>query len=101
MVPVTIADVRQAAARIEGVVRRTYLEESRPLSRDFGCELWFKLECLQPTGSFKLRGAANKLTMLAEQRSTSPVLTVSAGNHGLAVAHCAASLGLQATVIVP
>jgi threonine dehydratase len=64
-------------------------------------EIWLKLECLQPIGSFKLRGALNALLLLSEAERDTGVLTVSAGNHGLGVARAAAILDLKATVIVP
>lgn len=95
----TVEDIEMAAGRMKGVVRRTPLERSRRLSIETARGVWLKLECFQATGSFKLRGAMSKLSMLAQ--SGSPVLTVSAGNHGLAVAHCAEALGLDATIVVP
>lgn len=91
--------IRQAQSRISTIVHRTLLERSRWLSTT-NREVFLKFECLQPTGSFKLRGAASKMTKLARE-GVREVLTVSAGNHGLAVAHCAEALGLSATVIVP
>jgi threonine dehydratase len=64
-------------------------------------DVFLKLESLQITGSFKLRGAAAKMTVLSEREKHRGILTASAGNHGLAVAHCAESLGLTATIVVP
>jgi len=84
---------------MKGVVRRTPLERARCLSQETARDVRLKLECFQATGSFKIRGAMAKLSLLAE--SESHVLTVSAGNHGLAVAHCAEALGLDATILVP
>ncbi len=98
---VTINEVRRAADRIPGIVRRTPLERSRWLSRETGCEVSLKLECFQVTGSFKLRGAMAKLSTITEEERERGVLTISAGNHGLAVAHCAEALKLDATIIVP
>jgi threonine dehydratase len=97
---ITIADIRAAADRIAGFARRTPLERSQWLSgRSRG--VWLKLECFQETGSFKIRGAASKMTALSEAERSRGVLAVSAGNHGLAVAHCAELLGLRATIVVP
>lgn len=62
---------------------------------------WLKLESLQATGSFKLRGAAMKMARLAPELRARGVVTASAGNHGLGVAWAAAALGVQATVVVP
>ncbi|HKG23945.1 MAG TPA: threonine/serine dehydratase [Blastocatellia bacterium] len=95
----TLEDIEAAGERIAGVARRTPLERSRWLSREMARDVWLKLECFQATGSFKIRGAMAKLSLLAQ--STGEVLTVSAGNHGLAVAHCAEALGLNATIVVP
>jgi threonine dehydratase len=98
---ITLEDIRQAAERIHRVVRRTPLEKSRWLSRDGKREVFFKLECFQLTGSFKLRGAMSKLSLISEEAKSRGVLTISAGNHGLAVAHCAEALGLDARIVVP
>lgn len=98
---VTIQDIEQARQRIAGVVRRTPLEWSRRLSSELGREVLLKFECFQTTGSFKIRGAMVKLSALTEAETSRGVLAVSAGNHGLAVAHCAEALGLDATIIVP
>ena len=98
---VTIDEVRRAADRIASVVRRTPLERSRWLSRETGSEVSLKLECFQVTGSFKLRGAMAKLSSITEEERARGVLTISAGNHGLAVAHCAEALKLDTTIVVP
>lgn len=91
-------DIIAARRRITGLVAQTPLEHSLPLSALCGAEVLLKLECAQTTGSFKLRGAANAL--LADP-SRSPVLTCSAGNHGLGIAHAAAATGIAATIVVP
>jgi threonine dehydratase len=107
---VTASDILAAAARLRrnNLVYRTPLELCEPLSAKLGLEVWQKLELYQPTGSFKLRGATNKLLAFLELESANnttvqPVkfLTVSAGNHGLGVAHAARQLGLNVTVVVP
>jgi len=98
---VTIEDIRLARDRIAKVARRTPLERSRWLSARHGSGVLLKLECLQLTGSFKLRGAMSKLSSLSDDERAQGVLTVSAGNHGLAVAHCCEALGLDATIVVP
>jgi len=94
----TLADVQAAAERIQPYVVPTPLERSTHLSEKCGAEVWLKFECFQTTGSFKLRGALNALLQLP---MGTPVLTVSAGNHGLGVARAAALLDMAATVIVP
>ncbi|HSE97240.1 MAG TPA: threonine/serine dehydratase, partial [Blastocatellia bacterium] len=98
---VTIEDIRRATARIGPAVRLTPLERSRRLSEVAGRDVWLKLECFQTTGSFKIRGAMSRLAALDGAEKTRGVLTVSAGNHGLAVAHCAEELGLDAVIVVP
>lgn len=94
----TPADILAARRRLAGVAALTPLEHSRPLSALTGAEAHLKLECAQITGSFKLRGAAN--AMLASP-DAGPVVACSAGNHALGVAHAAAALGREATLVVP
>ena len=97
----TLQDIERARDRIAAVARRTPLERSRWLSEHHGADALLKLECLQLTGSFKLRGAMSKLSLLNDEERARGVLTVSAGNHGLAVAHCSEVLGLRTTIVVP
>lgn len=97
MSSLTLADVYAARRRIEGRVTRTPLIESAALSRIADTSVYLKLETMQPTGSFKLRGATNALVGLAE-RGHGQVVTASTGNHGRAVAHAARALGMQAVV---
>lgn len=97
----TINDIRRAGGRIASVARRTPLKLSRWLSLEHGCDVYLKLECFQLTGSFKIRGAMARLSALTDEQRSRGVLTVSAGNHGLAVAHCSEELGLDATIVVP
>ena len=98
---VSIEQVREAADRIRGVVGHTPLRHSRALSSAAGLECWLKLECLQRTGSFKLRGAFNALALIPESRRSRGVVASSAGNHGLGVALAARELGIPATIFVP
>jgi len=97
----TIADIRHARERISSTARRTPLERSRWLSAEHGRDVFLKLECFQLTGSFKIRGAMAKLSALTQDERSHGVLTVSAGNHGLAVAHCSEVLRVDATIVVP
>jgi len=89
--------IREAAAFLAGKIRQTPLEPSPELSRILGVPVYLKLENLQLTGSFKIRGAWFKLGRLG----ASAVLTCSAGNHGKGVAHAARALGIRAIVCVP
>ncbi|CAG4917896.1 hydroxyectoine utilization dehydratase EutB [Paraburkholderia gardini] len=93
----SLVDVYRARRRIEGRVCHTPLVESQSLSARAGTPVFLKLETVQPTGSFKLRGATNALARLAEQ-GCRKVVTASTGNHGRAVAHAARALGIDATV---
>src|SRR5262245_52322553 len=97
----TIDDIRLARERIASTAIRTPLVHSRWLSEELQRDVVLKLECFQLTGSFKLRGAMAKLSSLNEEARSRGVLTVSAGNHGVAVAHCSEVLGLDATIVVP
>src|SRR6187402_2306862 len=77
----SLADIERAATRIAGKVRRSPLSESAALSRMSGASVYLKLENLQFTGSFKERGAANRLLALPEAERERGVITASAGNH--------------------
>jgi len=95
------ADVFAAAARIEGITRRTRLLRSTKLSQIAGGDVFLKLENEQITGSFKLRGAFNAIASLPPEVRARGVIASSAGNHGLGVAYAAHHLGIPATVYVP
>jgi threonine dehydratase len=91
-----------AEKRIAGIVRETPLDRSPLLSQRTKAEVFLKLEQLQHTGSFKLRGAAAKLTTLAPDVRARGVITASTGNHGLAVIHASRATGAAPpTVLVP
>ena len=97
----TAADVFAAAGRLRGVVRRTPLERSGALSDLAGADVFLKLEGLQRTGSFKLRGAFNRVALLTGEERARGLVTASAGNHGMGVALAAHLHGARATVYVP
>ena len=80
---------------------RTPLLHSHNLSRTFGGQVYLKAECLQRAGSFKLRGAANKLASLSAAELTRGVITASAGNHAQGLALAAKAAGVAATVVIP
>jgi threonine dehydratase len=96
----TLADVYRARAAIGPWVRRTPLVRSDALSRRLGRSVHLKLETLQETGSFKLRGAANRLLALSAAERVRGVVAVSTGNHARAVAHAAKALGVPTTVFM-
>ena len=93
-----LPDVYAARQRLAGLVRRTFLQPSPSLSALAGGEVRLKLECLQETGSFKLRGATSKLAALDADARARGVIAVSTGNHGRAVAFAAKRLGVRAVV---
>jgi threonine dehydratase len=99
--PTTFASVLQARTRLAGRILETPLIESPWLSSDGGARVWLKLECLQHTRSFKIRGALNAVIATSERAPGSHVVTASAGNHGLALAHAARMFGLPCTIFTP
>jgi threonine dehydratase len=98
---VTVADIREARARIGGDVLLTPCSPSILFGDLVPCRLWFKMENLQRTGSFKARGALNRMLTLTGAEADRGVVTYSAGNHAQAVAYHAARLGIPATVVMP
>ena len=95
------ADVQAAAGRLAGVARRTPLLASTPLDDVFGGRLLFKVESLQRTGSFKIRGAYNRLVQLDARQRDAGVVAFSSGNHAQGVAAAARMLGIPATIVMP
>src|SRR5438477_253699 len=99
--PVSIADIRKAEAAIAGTLTRTPLVRAAELSDLSGCKAYLKLETLQTTGSFKERGALNKLLTLGKGERKAGVVAMSAGNHAQGVAYHARRLGIPATIVMP
>ena len=97
-----LGDILAAAKRIAGYIRRTPLLRADQCAEPIGdADLWLKLENLQPTGSFKARGATNKLLTTPRAALAKGIVTASGGNHGLATARAARLAGVPATVFVP
>ena len=92
--------VEEALSRISSLIRKTPLQYSPSLSEKTGSEVYLKLENFQVTGSFKARGAANKLMILSKDKPER-IITASSGNHGSAVANAAAELGLEVLIFLP
>lgn len=99
--PITLADVRRAAARIAGRVHRTPVLTSRTLDARAGRRLLFKAESLQKCGAFKARGALFAVDQLTDAEAARGVITDSSGNHGQSLAWAAAERGVRATVVMP
>ncbi|MBE3589449.1 MAG: pyridoxal-phosphate dependent enzyme [Firmicutes bacterium] len=98
----TSADVVRARQRIRGLTVRTPLVSARRLGEEAGVRLFLKAENLQRTGSFKLRGAVNRIAVLASSgRVVRGVITASSGNHGQALAYAARAFGYPAVVVMP
>ena len=96
---VGLSDIKAARETIADFTRRTPLLSAPSLGKSIGADVWFKAECLQRTGSFKPRGATNKIKSLVGQK-IGGVLTVSSGNHGQATAYIAGRLGIPAVILV-
>jgi threonine dehydratase len=98
--PVSIEDIRAARERIMPKLRRTPLVSSPALGAQAGCNLSFKAENLQMTGSFKARGALNAVMLLTDDQRARGVATFSAGNHGSGLAYAASLLGVKCRVFM-
>lgn len=98
---ISLAEVREAYHAMEGVVHRTPLDKSTTFSGLAGCDVYLKLENLQKTGSFKIRGAYNKIRQLTEQEKSRGVIAASAGNHAQGVAYASAMAQVKSTIVMP
>ena len=101
MLLITLADVEAARRRISDDIHRTPIFSASSLGRPLGLDLHFKAELFQKTGSFKVRGVLNKLRQLPKAEIEKGFITLSAGNHGAALAWAAAGVGSRATVVMP
>jgi len=99
--PITLADIDAARARIADGVYLSPCVPSIPLSQLTGAEIWCKLEYLQRTGSFKERGARNALLLLTPEQRERGVIAASAGNHAQGIAYHGRLLGIPVTVVMP
>lgn len=98
---VSLADVEVARGRLEGRILMTSLTLSESFHDLIPARPWFKFENLQRTGSFKERGALNRMMLLSEDERARGVIAASAGNHAQGVAYHAGLLGIQATIVMP
>lgn len=96
-----IESIKAAAKEIRPFVKKTPLVRSSFFSDLTGINVWFKLENEQVTGSFKARGATNKILSLSRQEKENGIISASTGNHGAAVAYAANQLGVRCTIYVP
>ncbi len=96
-----LRDIYLASRRLKGRLRETPLEQSHLLGEICGAEVYLKLENQQVTGSFKVRGAINKMLSLSEEERERGVITASSGNHAQGVGYAARELGVDAVIVVP
>jgi threonine dehydratase len=97
----TIEDIVKAQELLSGIIRRTPLQTSRTFSGLAGTNLFLKLECLQVTGSFKVRGAFVKISTLSHKQTGHGVIAASAGNHAQGVAYAAMIKKIPCTIVMP
>ena len=101
MTKVTLEDVKKAQDTIKDIVKKTDILESTKLSSMTGANVYYKCENLQKTGSFKVRGACNKIANLTDEEKANGVIASSAGNHAQGVALGAKMNGIEATIVMP
>lgn len=99
--PVSLADIKAASKRLKDHVRHTPLMRGEKLEQLLNCEVYLKPECLQITGSFKIRGATNKILTLTDAEKKKGIIASSSGNHAQGVAYAANKLGIEATIVLP
>jgi len=97
----TLAEIREAAKRIEGAVVRTPTMHSQTLSSITGANIWLKFENLQFTAAYKERGALNALLQLTDEQRTRGVIAASAGNHSQGLSYHGTRLGVPVTIVMP
>lgn len=100
-IPITLQDVENAKAKLTGAVKKTPLELSRSLSERVGTEVYLKFENLQTTGSFKIRGAMNRILNLTDSEKKKGIVAASAGNHAQGVAFSATYAGVKSKIVMP
>jgi threonine dehydratase len=98
---ITLNNIKEAKQRLEGVINKTPLAHAPILSKELGANIYLKKENLQFTGSFKLRGAFNKISLLSEEEKHAGVVAASAGNHAQGVAFAANYYNIDATIVMP
>lgn len=97
----TIHDIAAARERIAPHIVHTPLLRLQSLDPYLGCEVYIKAECMQTTGSFKFRGAMNKILSLSQAELARGIVAASSGNHGKAIAYACRRLGVKATIVLP
>ncbi|GAA0182944.1 threonine ammonia-lyase [Clostridium sediminicola] len=98
---VTLENIKEARKNLKGIIKKTSLDHSKTFSELSKNDIYLKLENLQKTGSFKVRGASNKIAKLTEEEKKSGVVAASAGNHAQGVALAASKAGIKSTIVMP
>ncbi|NBO34450.1 MAG: threonine ammonia-lyase [Actinobacteria bacterium] len=101
MQPVNLEDIKDAAKLLDGVIKKTPSINAGWIEKKYGVDVTFKCENLQRAGSFKIRGAYNRIARLSESERRNGVVAASAGNHAQGVALAAQILGIKATIFMP
>ena len=101
MQPITLDDINDAAKLLDGVIKKTPSISAGWIEKKYGVDVTFKCENLQRAGSFKIRGAYNRIARLTAEQRSKGVVAASAGNHAQGVALAAQILGIQATIFMP
>lgn len=101
MQPVTLEDINDAAKLLDGVIKKTPSISAGWIEKKYGVDVTFKCENLQRAGSFKIRGAYNRIARLTPEQRSKGVVAASAGNHAQGVALAAQILGIKATIFMP
>ncbi len=97
---ITVEQVREAQQRIKGIAVQTPLKPAYTLSDKTGRNIWLKMETMQPTGAFKIRGAANAIQALSEEQRRKGVISMSTGNHGKAIAYVCRQLEMRGVICI-
>ena len=98
---VHLEDIKQAAARLQGVAIKTPIHSSAVLNERLNARIFIKPECLQHIGAFKFRGAYNRLCQLSLEQRAKGAVAFSSGNHAQGIAYAAKLLGMAATIVMP
>src|SRR5260370_15292576 len=99
--PALLKNIEDARRRLAGIIRPTPLMQSATLARMLDADVRIKPENVQKTGSFKIRGAYNRIVTLSDEEKKRGVVAASAGNHGQALAYSATRAGVTATIVMP
>ncbi|MFZ6665359.1 pyridoxal-phosphate dependent enzyme [Peijinzhouia sedimentorum] len=98
---ISLQDIQEAHARIAPMIHKTPVLTSESLNKIAGCEVFFKCENFQKVGAFKMRGAANAVSLLSDDEASKGVATHSSGNHAAALAKAAQTRGIKAYIVMP